>query len=88
LPDPPSGHPRTNGYDASGHLVPEDSRRADSLVHLTVEDVQVRAADPDVGDLDLQLTGRWGNASAGLNTDAPSTLVGSRQATGHLEPPW
>ena len=44
--------------DAAGHLVAEHGRHRHARVHRAVEDVEVGAADPGVGDLELHLARR------------------------------
>jgi hypothetical protein len=52
--------------DDAGHLVTDDLRRADALVHRAVRDVEVGAAHAAVRDVDPHLTvaGRLGHAEA------------------------
>ena len=60
VPHGPPGDPVPQGRDHTAHLVPEDGRRPHAFVHLPLQHVQVRAADPGVRHLDLHLTGsQW-----------------------------
>jgi hypothetical protein len=53
---------RTDLDHAARHLVPDQLREGHPVVHGPVDDVEIRATDPDIGDLDHQLPlagGHW-----------------------------
>ena len=61
--------------DAAGHLVADRLRRLDSMVHGTVQDVQVGTADAGVGHLDLHLSRAWNHRRPILDHDGGVTGV-------------
>ncbi len=48
--------PAPDRLDRAGHLVPEDERTSHARIHVAPEDVEVGAAQSDVGNADLNLT--------------------------------
>ena len=57
--DRPVGHTLPERGDRARHLVAEHGGQRHTGVHGAVEDVQVGAADPGVGDLDRNLSFPW-----------------------------
>jgi len=65
----------------AGHFVADDAAVADALVHVSQIDVQIRAADAAIGDIDAHLTDRWRSWSDRLEAEVPvSGVVGSTHA--------
>ena len=57
------------------HLVPDHLRRANARIHRAVRDVQVRAADAAVGDLQPHLSRSRGAGVAGPDGEHSGALV-------------
>src|SRR6185437_7730707 len=64
--------------DDPGHLVSDNGGRADAGVHVAVIDVQVGAADPGIGDIDPDMSGRWLLGQARLEPQRARSLVHDR----------
>lgn len=60
VPGRPAVHAGADADDPAGHLVPQDGGCGHPGVHVAVEDVQVGAADADIGGRELHLAGTRG----------------------------
>ena len=81
----PVRHARTDLDDATRHLVTDDRRCADAVIHRSVQDVQVGPADTGVRNRDAHLTGaRWHEADLD-DVDRPVAEIPRRNGTTHSD---
>ena len=71
--------PSPTDVDRAAHLVTEDQRRVHATVHGPVNDVQVGAAQPHVGDTDADVTGWRGDRRHLVEVDRPVADVRGAQ---------
>ena len=71
----PGGDVGGDGGDGAGHFVAHDQRRADALVHVALEDVQVGAAHAAIGNFDADFAGFWIAGGGGADFDGLVAFV-------------
>src|SRR3982751_5724535 len=65
--DVDSVYVRSDLRDRSRHFVADDLGNAHSVIHATVRNVDVRAADAAVGDVDAHFPNPWRNGGRGTH---------------------